>query len=95
MSGETRRMRVAKALHSAVEKLPTASAGAGRVPCRVDDYFCIADAIIAELDSANQGQPWRSAVDHIATVIATERREVDIFAFTLAAGDAIRAFSSN
>ncbi|WP_321967188.1 hypothetical protein [Burkholderia cepacia] len=95
MSDQVRRERVAKALRLAAEKSPRASTAAGSVTCRVNDFHCLADAIIAELDAANQGQPWRSAVDHIAAIIAVEHRDENIFAFTLAAGDAIRAFSSN
>ncbi|MDP1007021.1 hypothetical protein Q6240_28110, partial [Klebsiella pneumoniae] len=64
--------------------------GVQRVP---QDYLNVADAVLTELTAAEGGEPGRSAVPHIASVIsrACDDRPENARHYEEAAGDAVRA----
>ncbi|MDN7805695.1 hypothetical protein [Burkholderia gladioli] len=93
---ETRvREAVARAVCSACGEKPDHLGDARGNALRWQDYECVAQAVLAELQAAETGEPGRSAISHLANVIARscEDRPDQAWMYERAAGDAVRAYA--
>ncbi|MDR8093297.1 hypothetical protein KPB05_38220 [Burkholderia gladioli] len=89
------RAAVARAICSACGEKPEHPGDARGNALRWQDYECIAQAVLAELQTAETGEPGRSAISHPANVIARscEDRPDQAWMYERAAGDAVRAYA--
>ncbi|MGN4154845.1 hypothetical protein ACS0Y3_31255 [Burkholderia gladioli] len=89
------REAMARAICSACGEKPEHSGDARGNALRWQDYECIAQAVLAELQAAEMGEPGRSSVVHLANVIArTCDESLDhAWMYEHAAGDALRAYA--
>ncbi|MDN7754746.1 hypothetical protein [Burkholderia gladioli] len=89
------RAAVARAICSACGEEPEHSGDARGNPLRWQDYECIAEAVLAELQAAETGEPGRSSVVHLANVIARSCDESadQAWMYERAAADALRAYA--
>ncbi|MBN3776962.1 hypothetical protein G3O06_05175 [Burkholderia sp. Ac-20345] len=87
------RERVAGAICSACGEQPMHQGDAAGNEYRWQDYLNVADAVLIELKAAEEGEPGRSAVTHIASVIsrACDDSPENARHYEKAAGDAVRA----
>ncbi|AEA65892.1 hypothetical protein ACS0ZG_28065 [Burkholderia gladioli] len=89
------REAMARAICSACGEKPDHLGDARGNALRWRDYECIAQAVLAELHAAETGEPGRSAISHLANVIARscEDRPDQAWMYERAAGDAVRAYA--
>ncbi|MGG2041313.1 hypothetical protein [Burkholderia gladioli] len=89
------REAMARAICSACGGKPEHSGDARGNALRWQDYECIAQAVLAELQAAEMGEPGRSSVAHLANVIARTCDEGldQAWMYERAAGDALRAYA--
>ncbi|MDA3670008.1 hypothetical protein PFF91_28835 [Burkholderia cenocepacia] len=87
---------VARAICVACGELPDMPGDARGNAFRWQDYGQTADAVVLELRAAESGEPGRSAVQYLATVIAQscEDGSESALLYERAAGDAVRAYVS-
>lgn len=89
------REAVARAICSAYGEKPEHLGDARGNALRWQDYECLAQAVLAELRAAEAGEPGRSAISHLANVIARscEDGADQAWMYKRAAGDAVRAYT--
>lgn len=86
---------MARAICSACGEKPDHSGDARGNARRWQDYECIAQAVLAELQAAETGEPGRSSVVHLANVIARSCDEGldQAWMYERAAAAALRAYA--
>ncbi|WP_186157238.1 hypothetical protein [Burkholderia gladioli] len=89
------RAAVARAICFACGENPEHSGDARGNALRWQDYECVAQAVLVELQAAESGDPGRSAISHLANVIAQSCEDGPYLAwkYERAAGDALRAYA--
>lgn len=97
MDGHQERVRaaVARAICAACGEDPGYPGDARGNAYRWQDYEDSAEAILVELRAAESGEPGRSAISHLANVIARSCEDGPDHAwkYERAAGDAVRAYA--
>lgn len=94
---EMLREQIASAICAACGENPQHRGDARGNDCRWQDYGEAADAVIGELQAARRGEPGRSAIAHLCTVLAAACDDGEDVArlYQRAAGDAARIFSAH
>ncbi|MDN7753802.1 hypothetical protein [Burkholderia gladioli] len=89
------REAVARAICSACGEKPAHLGNARGNAFRWQDYECLAQAVLAELRAAETADPRRSAISHLANVIARSCGDGadQAWVYERAAGDAVRAYT--